>query len=133
MRSATSPSPIVASTKASQMRAVESGSEKPRVVSDDPLISNAFVRARPPVPQKMRVNAITIRIIQTSGRLTERDGRIDLLELVRPRLVPPAMDEQPVDGGDDRLGQAGESLLGQDHRLQRGSEDGERHRGPEDQ
>ena len=41
MRRATRPSPIVASTKAIQIRPVPSGSEKPSVVREDPLISNA--------------------------------------------------------------------------------------------
>ena len=41
MRRATSPSPIVASMNASQMRVVVSGSANPSVVSEEPLISKA--------------------------------------------------------------------------------------------
>ena len=74
MRRATSPSPIVASMKAIQMRLVPSGFEKPSVVSEEPLISNAFCQVRPPVPQNMKVKQTTIRSIQTNGRLTRATG-----------------------------------------------------------
>ena len=54
MRRATRPSPIVASTKAIQMRPVPSGLENPSVVREEPLISNALCQVRLPVPQNTR-------------------------------------------------------------------------------
>ena len=74
MRRATSPSPMTASMKASQMRPVPSGLQKPRVVSEEPLISKAFCHVRLPVPQNTKVKATTIMIIQTNGRLTSATG-----------------------------------------------------------
>ena len=65
---------MVASMKASQMRLVPSGLENPRVVSEEPLISNAFCQVRLAVPQNTKVKATTIRSIHTSGRLTRETG-----------------------------------------------------------
>ena len=76
MRRATSPSPIVASMNASQIRVVVSGSANPSVVSDEPLISKARWTVSDPVPQKMKVKATTISSIHTSGRLTSATGRV---------------------------------------------------------
>ncbi len=56
------------------MRLVPSGLEKPSVVSEDPLISNAFCQVRLPVPQNTKVKETTMRSIQTSGRLTSATG-----------------------------------------------------------
>jgi len=74
MSSATSPSPIVASMNASQIRVVESGSANPSVVNEEPLISKARCTVNDPVPQKTKLKATTIRSIQTSGRLTSATG-----------------------------------------------------------
>ena len=65
---------MVASMKASQIRLVVSGSLNPRVVRDEPLISNAFCQIRLPVPQKISVKATTMRIIQASGKVTNATG-----------------------------------------------------------
>ena len=51
MRRATRPSPIVASTKASQIRPGPLGSANPMVVSDETLISKARDQSRSRVPQ----------------------------------------------------------------------------------
>ncbi len=74
MRSATSPSPIVASMKASQILVVFSGSANPSVVNEEPLISKARWALNDPVPQKTKLKASTIRSIQTRGRLTRATG-----------------------------------------------------------
>ena len=74
MRRATSPRPIVASTMAIQMRPVPFGLENPRVVREEPLISNAFCTDREPVPQNTNVKETTISSIQTNGRLTSATG-----------------------------------------------------------
>ena len=51
MRRATRPSPIVASTKAIQIRPGPLGSEKPMVVMEETLISKARDQLRSWVPQ----------------------------------------------------------------------------------
>ena len=51
MSRATRPSPIVASTKAIQIRPVPLGSAKPMVVTDDTLISKARDQLRSCEPQ----------------------------------------------------------------------------------
>src|SRR6185437_10373431 len=65
---------MVASMNASQIRAVVSGSAKPSVVNEEPLISKARCQASDPVPQKMKVKATTMSSIQTNGRLTSATG-----------------------------------------------------------
>ena len=65
---------MVASMKAIQIRPVPFGLEKPSVVSEEPLISNAFCQVSDPVPQNTKVKETTIRSIQTSGRLTRATG-----------------------------------------------------------
>ena len=74
MRRATRPSPIVASTKAIQIRPGPLGSANPRVVREETLISKARDQVRSRVPQKTQVKATIMRIIQTSGRLTRATG-----------------------------------------------------------
>ena len=65
---------MVASTKAITILPVPLGSEKPSVVSDEALCSKARWDASLPVPQNTNVNAMTMKIIQTSGRLTSETG-----------------------------------------------------------
>ena len=74
MSRATSPRPIVASTKVSQMRAPPSGSAKPSVNSDDPLTSKEWVTEPVLIPQKMIEKPTVTVSIHTNGRLTRAIG-----------------------------------------------------------
>ena len=66
---------MVASTKVSQIRAVPSGSAKPRVNRDDPLISNERCAVSwLEMPQKMKEKPKVTESIHTRGRLTRATG-----------------------------------------------------------
>ena len=65
---------MVASTKVSQMRTVPSGSAKPRVNRDEPLISKARWAESWLIDQKMKEKPKVTESIHTSGRLTSATG-----------------------------------------------------------
>ena len=65
---------MVASTKVSQMRAVPSGSAKPRVNRDDPLISKDRWAVSWLMDQKMKEKPKVTVSIHTRGRLTRATG-----------------------------------------------------------
>ena len=64
----------MASMKVTQVRPPPVGAANPRVVTDEPLISNERVHVPEPNPQKMREKAKMIEIIHTRGRLTRATG-----------------------------------------------------------
>ncbi len=64
----------MASTKVSQIRAVPSGSAKPSVNSEDPLISKARWTVSWLIAQKRKENPKVTDSIHTSGRLTSETG-----------------------------------------------------------
>ena len=74
MSRATTPSPMVASTKVSQTRPVPSGRANPRVNSDEPLTTQASLRLPTSRPQKMNANPTAMSMHQANGSDTRAAG-----------------------------------------------------------
>ena len=65
---------MMASMKASHVSGPPTGAANPRVVTDDPLISNDRSTVPASLAQKMKVNPTMTESIHTSGRLTRATG-----------------------------------------------------------
>ena len=65
---------MMASTKVIQVRRLPSGAANPSVVTEDPLMSNEWVRVPESTPQKMKVKPTMTDSIHTRGRLTRATG-----------------------------------------------------------
>ena len=66
--------PNPASTKASTTRPTPSGRTKPKVSSDEPLVTNASPIGSTPVPQKMPVKATMMSVTHTPGSASRPNG-----------------------------------------------------------
>ena len=68
------PRPMPASTKAMNTRQVPGGRTKPKVSSDEPLVTNASLTGRTPVPQPTAAKPITISATHRAGSRTRASG-----------------------------------------------------------